>query len=147
MEKNRIATSNKSEELKSRTVKEAADAIRACLELLASTGNISTPDISELSADRVLNHTTDELSSSPVLCMELRTFIAHQFLMVKLSDTAQDATSEEKLLKCLDLDPFFGGQADMKKLDSVKHLDAVLEARERWMQDVKTVRGPGTGGV
>ena len=147
MEKNRIATSSKSEELKSRTVKEAGDAINACLELLASTGNISTPDIKELSADRVLKHTTDELSSSPVLCMELRTFIAHQFLMVKPSDTAQDATSQDKLLKCLDLDPFFCGQSDMKKLDSVKHLDEVIEARERWMQDVKTVRGPGTGGV
>ena len=147
IEKNRIATSTKSEELKVRMVKEAGDAIKACLQLLASNGNISTAEINELSADRLLKHTTEELSSSPVLCMELRTFIAHHFLVERPAEDAtqsenSEATSEDLLLKCVDLDPFLGGQADMRKVNSVKPVAAVLAARDRWWLDVKTVWGP-----
>lgn len=143
IEKNRISTSTRAEDLKSRVKADVLGMIQTCLKLLHENGNIAEAAMSQITFDKVNAMTQDELMSSPSLAMQLRCFLAHRLFDSAFYDQVRDHEQDDlnnmtECEKAMDLDPFLGAQEEMRKPQAVLHIDKVLGARDNWPHTIKT---------
>lgn len=133
VEKHRIQTMSKFENLKSTVQPEVMKTVSESIDLLCSDKVLTEGTTEILEGDVTLDQ--QALAGSPAETLKLRCLIA-----VKLFDSRFGSAGSESVIKLVDADPYLSSLQDFKKSGAVETIEGVQKQRDDWLRTVKTAR-------